>query len=128
MDAIALAVIGNVESPVKQQTDEHWGNIESRVVLLPEYRQGLRGLAMFSHALIVTWLHEARFDPARHLVRRPRGQADMPGVGIFSQRAKDRPNPIGITTVRIVRMEPDELVVRGLDVIDGTPVIDIKPY
>lgn len=52
----------------------------------------------------------------------------MPEVGIFAQRAKDRPNPIGITAVQIVEVLPDCLVVRGLDAIDGTPVLDIKPY
>lgn len=128
MDRIDTRIIGYVSSPVTHRTDEQWSKVESQVVLLPEYRQGLRGLAMFSHALIVTWLHEARFDPVRHLVRRPQGRADMPEIGIFSQRAKDRPNPIGITAASIVGMEPDALVVRGLDAIDGTPVIDIKPY
>ncbi len=115
MNNIALTIIGYVESPVHQQTDEDWGKVESRVVLLPEYRPGLRGIEDFTHALIVTYLHEARFDPSKHIVRRPRGLADMPEVGIFAQRAKDRPNPIGITAVSIVRVEPGALVVRGLD-------------
>ena len=52
----------------------------------------------------------------------------MPEVGIFAQRAKDRPNPLGITAVSIVRVESGALVVRGLDAIDGTPVVDVKPY
>jgi len=128
MRLCTLKIIGHVESPVQAQTDEHWGNVESRIVLLPEYRTGLRGIEEFSHALIVTYLHQARFDPSKHLVRRPRGLADMPEVGIFAQRAKDRPNPIGITAVPIVGVESGILVVRGLDTMDGTPVVDIKPY
>jgi tRNA (Thr-GGU) A37 N-methylase len=61
-------------------------------------------------------------------VRRPRGQADMPELGIFAQRAKDRPNPLGITVVPLVAVTPEGLRVRGLDAIDGTPILDLKPY
>ncbi len=128
MNNITLKIIGYVESDVREQKDESWGRAESRVVLQPEYRPGLQGIDHFSHALIVTFLHEAGFEPSEHLIRRPRGLEDMPEVGIFSQRAKDRPNPIGITAVSMIRIEQDALVVRGLDAIDGTPVIDVKPY
>jgi tRNA-Thr(GGU) m(6)t(6)A37 methyltransferase TsaA len=128
VESIALKSIGCVKSPVKQQTDVQWGSVQSRIVLQPEYRAGLQGMEQSTHALIVTYLHQARFDPSQHLIRRPRGLADMPEVGIFAQRAKDRPNPLGITAVSIVRVESGVLVVRGLDAIDGTPVVDIKPY
>jgi tRNA-Thr(GGU) m(6)t(6)A37 methyltransferase TsaA len=128
MNNITLKIIGYVESNVKEQTDERWGEVEARIVLQPEYREGLQGIDQFSHALIVTFLHEARFDSSKHLIRRPRGLATMPAVGIFAQRAKDRPNPLGITAVSIVGVESSVLVVRGLDAIDGTPVVDVKPY
>ena len=59
---------------------------------------------------------------------RPRGLDSMPEVGIFAQRAKDRPNPLGITVVPIVAVESDALVVRGIDAVNGTPVVDVKPY
>lgn len=128
MNNITLTIIGYVESTATKQTDEHWGSVEARIALQPEYRGGLRGLEQFSHALIVTFLHEARFEPTKHLLRRPRGLASMPEVGIFAQRAKDRPNPLGITAVTIIGVESGALVVRGLDVINGTPVLDVKPY
>ena len=128
MKNISLKIIGYVESNVAKQTDERCGEVDSRIVLLPEYRDGLRGIEMFSHVLVVTFLHEARFEPARHLVRRPRGLDSMPLVGIFAQRGKDRPNPLGITAVPIMGVEPGALTVRGLDAIDGTPVVDVKPY
>lgn len=128
MNNITLKIIGYVESPVKEQTDEQWGNVEAGIVLQPEYRAGLQGIEKFSHALIVPFLHEAFFYPSKHLIRRPRGLDNMPEVGIFAQRAKDRPNPLGITAVSIVGVENGALVVRGLDAIDGTPVLDIKPY
>ncbi len=128
MDSFKLKVIGYVESPVKERTDEGWGEVEARVVLLPEYRAGLEGIQRFSHALIVTFLHQVLFEPSKHILRRPRGLDSMPEVGIFAQRAKDRPNPLGITAVSILGVASGVLAVRGLDAIDGTPVVDVKPY
>ena len=124
----AAHAIGFVRSRVTEPVDLDWGAVESRVVLEPEYRAGLRGLEQFSHVLVVAWLHGAAFDPARHLVRRPRGLAELPELGIFAQRAKDRPNPLGVTVVKLVSVEPDGITVRGLDAIDGTPVLDLKPH
>jgi len=123
-----LRPIGEVKSPVKDPVDEGWGTIESHILVEPELRDGLRGLADFSHVLVVSLLHGARFERERHLVRRPRGLADMPELGIFAQRAKDRPNPIGVTVCPIVKVSDDGLVVTGLDAIDGTPILDLKPY
>jgi tRNA-Thr(GGU) m(6)t(6)A37 methyltransferase TsaA len=123
-----LRAIGTVRSSANAKVDENWGAVESWLVLEPELRAGLRGLEQFSHVLVVTLLHGARFEPARHLVRRPRGQADMPELGIFAQRAKDRPNPIGITVVSLLEVTAEGLRVRGLDAIDGTPILDLKPY
>lgn len=60
--------------------------------------------------------------------RRPQNREDMPMVGIFSQRGKDRPNKIGMTSVQIISVNDESLVIKGLDAIDGTPVLDIKPY
>jgi tRNA-Thr(GGU) m(6)t(6)A37 methyltransferase TsaA len=123
-----VRAIGRVQSTASEKVDEQWGSVKARIVLEPEFRNGLRGLDQFSHVLVVTLLHGASYDPARHLVRRPRGRADMPELGIFAQRAKDRPNPLGITVVPLESLEPDGLTVRGLDAIDGTPVLDLKPY
>jgi len=127
-EPIMVNPIGLVESPVKDPVDENWGSVTSRIILKPEYGPGLLGLGDFSHVIVVTYLHKASFDPARHLQRRPRGLEHMPKVGIFSQRAKDRPNPLGITAVELLTVGGDHITVRGLDAIDGTPVIDIKPY
>lgn len=126
--AIQLRPIGVVVCPVQAPKDERWGDVVSRIELVPELTGGLDGLAEFSHAIVVTFLHGAEYRAARHLRRRPRGLASMPEVGIFAQRAKDRPNPLGVTAVEIVRVGAASLEVRGLDAIDGTPVLDIKPY
>lgn len=128
MRAIRVDPIGRITSSVNATVDEHWGRVVSRIELKPEFVGGLKGLDGFSHAIIVTYLHKANYESSRHLQRRPRGLRTMPIVGIFSQRAKDRPNPIGVTAVKIVDVGDDYLEVRGLDAINSTPVLDIKPY
>jgi tRNA (adenine37-N6)-methyltransferase len=89
---------------------------------------GLRGLDEFSHVVVIFMMHGAPFDRAQHLLRRPRDREDMPLLGSFAQRAKHRPNPIGVTTVKIERIEGRSLFVRGLDAVEGTPVLDLKPH
>lgn len=128
MDEITLQPIGTVSSPVTERRDENWGETRSRIRLNPEFAGALLGLEGFSHAIIVTYLHQASFEREKHLQRRPRNLETMPRVGILSQRAKNRPNPIGVTAVEIVNVGHDHLEVKGLDAIDGTPVLDIKPY
>jgi tRNA-Thr(GGU) m(6)t(6)A37 methyltransferase TsaA len=123
-----LRPIGVVRGPRVEPTDDNWGEVESAIVLDAALADGLRGIEAFSHALVLFFMHEATFDPATDLVRRPRGRADMPETGIFAQRAKHRPNPIGVTAVRIAGRDGNVVRVRGLDAIDGTPVLDIKPY
>ncbi len=125
MDVVS---IGIVKSPVVEAVDDGWGDVESAIVLNDEFARGLDGIEQWSHVIVVFWMHEATFDPARDLARRPRGRADMPEAGIFAQRARHRPNPIGITAVRLLRRDGNTIYVRGLDAIDGTPVIDVKPY
>ncbi len=123
-----LKPIGVVESPVTEPVDEGWGGVVSVIRLRPDLAAGLRGLEGCSHALVLFFMDRADFDPAAHLVRRPRERRDMPELGIFAQRARHRPNPIGVTAVRVLAVEEGALRVRGLDAIDGTPVLDIKPY
>ena len=125
---IILEPIGYVHNQVLQRKDHGWGEDVSTIVLKEEYAGGLNGLAEFSHAIILCHLDKANYDPQRHLLRRPRNRADMPLLGIFSQRTKDHPNQIGITAVEILAVSGNTLTVKALDAIDGTPVLDIKPY
>jgi len=125
---ILLEVIGRVESPVTETVDEDWGRVESEIIVDERYAAGLTGIDGFSHALVVFYMHKATFKPETHLVRRPQEREDMPMLGIFAQRAKHRPNPIGVTAVEVLGVKNNRLMVRGLDAIDGTPVLDVKPY
>ncbi len=123
-----LERIGVVRSPVTEGVDEGWGSVTSEMVIDEGYARGLTGLDAFSHILVVFYMHRYTFDADSDLVRRPQGRPDMPEVGIFAQRAKHRPNPIGVTAVELVSVEGNVVTVRGLDAIDGTPVLDVKPY
>ena len=120
--------IGHVSSPVKEGVDEDWGDVVSEIVIDERLIAGLRGLSDFSHILVIFHMHMSSFDPATDLVRRPQGRADLSPVGIFAQRAKHRPNPIGVTAVELIGVDGGIVRVKGLDAIDGTPILDLKPY
>jgi tRNA-Thr(GGU) m(6)t(6)A37 methyltransferase TsaA len=123
---ILLHPIGVVRNGVRAPVDTGWGAVESRIVLRPDLAGALAGLEDFSHVLVLTWLHAA--PPPSGLRRRPQGRAAFPEVGILAQRARHRPNPIAVSAVPLVAVALAALVVRGLDCIDGTPVLDLKPY
>lgn len=125
---IVMTPIGVVKNSVENRKDVSWGEDISSIVLNEEYRTGLKGLEDFSHVTVLYHLDKANYDREKHLQRRPQNREDMPIVGIFSQRGKDRPNRIGMTSVQIVSVSEGELTVKCLDAVDGTPVLDIKPY
>ena len=128
MSDIIMHPIGSVRNQVEEKKDVAWGNDVSTIILDEAYQGGLTGMSDFSHAIILCHLDKAHYNPEKHLLRRPRNRADMPLLGIFSQRTKDHPNPIGVTSVEILAVTENSLTVRGLDAINGTPVLDIKPY
>jgi tRNA-Thr(GGU) m(6)t(6)A37 methyltransferase TsaA len=124
---VTLAVIGTVRNDRSSLADYEWGRVESAIEILPPYAAGLTGLGSFSHLIVLFYMH-APTGESPTLLRRPRGRADMPELGVFAQRGRNRPNPVGITTCEILRVEPTRVVVRGLDAVEGTPVLDLKPY
>lgn len=125
---IKFEPIGYVSNSVTEQMDVDWGKVETKIILNPEFSKGLTGLTDFSHINVIYYLDKAKYIEEKHLIRRPQGREDMPMVGIFSQRVKDRPNPIGITSVNLLSIKDNIITVKGLDAIDGTPILDIKPY
>lgn len=129
MNEITLSPIGYVRNGITELVDENWGNVVSEIIIKDKaLLKGLNGIEEFSHAIIIFYMHRSTFDIKKDVSRKPGGREDMPELGIFSQRAKHRPNPIGITTVEIIKIENDNLVVKGLDAVDWTPILDIKPY
>lgn len=128
MADIIIQPIGYVHNQVEKKKDAGWGSEVSTIMLENAFHGGLTGLSDFSHAIILCHLDKAKFISEKHLLRRPRNRADMPLLGIFSQRTKDHPNPIGVTSVEILAVAENSITVRGLDALNGTPVLDIKPY
>ena len=119
---------GFVSAPRPHAEDDFWGGEEARITLTEPYTaEALAGLADFSHIEVLFLFHEV--DEARIVTgaRHPRNNRDWPAVGIFAQRGKNRPNRIGSTICRLVRVDGAALHVVELDAIDGTPVLDIKP-
>ena len=108
--------------------DDNWGDVTSTIELLPEFpAESLEGLAAFSHVEILFFFHQVPAAKVEAVARHPRSNPAWPKVGIFAQRGKNRPNRMGATIVRVLRLEGRTLTVAGLDAIDGTPVLDIKP-
>jgi tRNA-Thr(GGU) m(6)t(6)A37 methyltransferase TsaA len=123
-----VEAIGVVEASRLSRQDDFWGNEESCIVLNAMFTaDALQGITDFSHAEVLYMFHEV--ERARVVVgtRHSRNNMNWPAVGIFAQRAKNRPNRIGSTICRILRAEDTRLFVSELDAIDGTPVLDIKP-
>ena len=118
-------VRNEVQKPPKPPHD--WNNVVSRIEIESGLTEALDNLNEFSHIIVLYWMDRVSAEPLPMKVR-PRGDPERPLVGLFSTRSPRRPNPIGKATVRLLKRERNILTVSGLDAIDGTPVIDIKPY
>jgi tRNA-Thr(GGU) m(6)t(6)A37 methyltransferase TsaA len=127
-DDVVLQPIGVVVGGRTEPLDDDWGAVEASIVLDGRFPDdATAGLDEFSHIDVVFVFD--RVDPIGVHVgaRHPRNRTDWPKVGIFAQRAKARPNRLGLTTCELLAVRGHELVVRGLDAIDGSPVLDVKP-
>lgn len=128
-DDRTVVPIGWVRSPLRRREDApkqgHEGAPDARIQIEPAYRPGLDRLEPGGWVLVLTWLHLA---DRQVLAVHPRDDPARPLTGVFATRSSDRPNPIGLHRVRLLAVDPEgSLLVSGLEAIDGTPVIDIKP-
>ncbi len=121
-----LQPIGVVRSPVKGKESRDFESVVSTVVVKDEFAEALDGVEEFSHIVVLFWFHLSE-SPSSLRVH-PRRDTTNPLKGIFATCSPVRPNPIGMTVVRLLERRGNELRVQGLDAIDGTPVLDIKPY
>ncbi|MGQ9718641.1 MAG: tRNA (N6-threonylcarbamoyladenosine(37)-N6)-methyltransferase TrmO [Nitrososphaerales archaeon] len=101
--------------------------VVSEIVLSEGLSKALDGIGEFSHLFILFYMHKA-VSKLLSLKVHPRGRQDLPLVGLFATRSPYRPNPIGLTLVELMERKGNVIKVRGLDAIDGTPIMDIKPY
>lgn len=118
-----IAFVSNNRNEV---TDDFWGDVISEITLAGKFSEdALKGLENFSHAEIIFYFHKA--DKEITGADYPRNNLSFPLTGIFAQRRKNRPNKIGTTIVKIIKVKERTLTVEGLDAVNNTPVIDIKP-
>jgi len=123
-----LSPIGVVESPLTDPAaapkQGHEGAPEAVLVIAPEFAEGLDGISPGDEVIVLTWLDRAD----RGVLRvHPRDDPATPERGVFTTRSADRPNPIGLHEVEVAAVETDRVLVRGLEAVDGTPVLDLKP-
>ncbi len=130
LPGMTLKAIGIVRNGIKQAlpAKSDWGKIVSDIVINSTLTEALDGLEEFSHIVVLYWMHMVSATGQVPTKVHPRGKQELPAVGLFSTRSPNRPNPVGIATVRLLQCQGNILKVEGLDAIDGTPVIDIKPY
>jgi tRNA-Thr(GGU) m(6)t(6)A37 methyltransferase TsaA len=130
MASISLAPIGHVHSPRTETKDDFWGEVIS-VIELDRARftgDSVLGLADFSHILVLYHFHLVPEQSVVTAANHPRGNPEWPRVGIFAQRKKERPNRVGVSICELIEVDGPKLKVKALDAVDGTPVLDIKPY
>ncbi|HEY5625895.1 MAG TPA: tRNA (N6-threonylcarbamoyladenosine(37)-N6)-methyltransferase TrmO [Dehalococcoidia bacterium] len=126
---VSLTPIGYVRNGVKEPMADGWANVASRVVIRPELTEMLLNLGDYSHVVIVFWPHRVPDEvrgskPQLH----PRDDEEFPLMGVLATRSQIRPNPVLVSPVPLLAVKGNVLKVRGLDAIDGTPVLDVKPY
>jgi tRNA-Thr(GGU) m(6)t(6)A37 methyltransferase TsaA len=129
LSPMILNAIGIVRSDLKEQDSAHLDlkKIVAQIEIDPQLNEALDGLEGFSHIIVLYWMHRAFFDKNR-LKAHPMGNKSVAVQGLFAIRTPSRPNPIGKSTVRLLERHDNILKVQGLDAIDGSPVLDIKPY
>jgi tRNA (adenine37-N6)-methyltransferase len=126
---ISLKPIGTVRSSRREPIDDEWDRETGAIELAPELgAEALAGLETFSHVEVLFYLHHVSPEKIETGARNPRNNPTWPAVGIFAQRGKNRPNQLGTTVCRVLRVEAKRLFVAGLDAVDGTPVLDLKPW
>ena len=129
LDSFSVRPIGYVQSAYAQTGDVRhthtgWTEDVSHIRLLPKYAGGLGGLTGYSHIIVLFWVHKSKEW------KMPKDHLKPPHVKVFATRMPVRPNPVGMSVVELLDFSADsgEIVVKGLDALDGTPVFDIKPY
>lgn len=121
-----LRPIGVVQNEFVDKVPPGWESAVQRLVIAEEWVEALEGIEEFSHLWVLFWLHGIR-GPIKRRVH-PEDRQYLPEVGIFATRTPWRPNPIGLQAVELLGREGNVLIIRGLDALNGSPIVDIKPY
>jgi tRNA-Thr(GGU) m(6)t(6)A37 methyltransferase TsaA len=125
---MTLEPIAMVKNDVKEMGRRDWDKVISQLIVRPDFADALEGLKEFSHLIVLFWFHlSPAGENAAHKTH-PQMRQDLPLVGVFATRSPVRPNPLGMAVVKLEGHIKNVLIVTGLDALDGTPILDIKPY
>ena len=127
LNEICLTPIGIVKTEVKGK-EVRDKKLISKIIIREEYIEALEGIEEFSHLFVIFWLHQIKTKDKKIKKVQPRGRKDLEFIGIFATRTPFRPNPIGLTCVKLINKKNNFLSVQGLDAYNGTPILDIKPF
>lgn len=122
---IQLKPIGKAKNMAKKPSLTGWENLITEIAIDKKYAKGLDGIEDYSHIIVVYWMSK---EKECHLKHHPQGRMDIPFVGIFACRCPQRPNRLAISTVKLLFRKGNILKVKGLDIVNGTPILDVKPY
>jgi len=125
-DLVQFVPIGRVNSPVKVRRLESFREVESEIVIREDLVEALEGLDGFSHLEVIYYMHLGEPDESWSARVHPMGFAQLPEVGLFATRSPHRPNRLGLTLCRLLEVRGNVIRTRGLDALDGSPVLDIK--
>lgn len=123
-----LKPVGVVNNSITDKRHHGWDDIVSDIFVDEEHVPALDGLADFSHIIVFFWLHKTTPEERAIGRERPKNKAEMPELGVFAWHSPRRPNPIGMSIVKLLEVKGNRLKVQGLDAIDQTPVLDLRPY
>lgn len=127
-DAISVQPIGVVAGAGDDVRRQDWSRVRSEVRLRPEFAEALLGLADYSHVIVIGWLDRIPEELRERMQAYPSGDSRLPLQGALALRGGARPNPLSFTVCRLLGIEGATLRLEGLDLVDGTPVLDVKPY
>lgn len=128
MDRFDFQPIAHVENGRDELDDDNWGNVISRIHLREDLSQELfQGLEEFSHVEVIYVFHRLAKRTELPPLRHPRNNKTYPEMGLLAQRSTKHPNPLGLCSAEILALEGRVLKVKGLDAVNGTPILDIKP-
>jgi tRNA-Thr(GGU) m(6)t(6)A37 methyltransferase TsaA len=125
---INLTPIGFVRNSIKEPGIEDWRTVTSEIIIEEDLKEALSRIDEFSHIIVIYWMHKLPPSQRSIIKVHPKANQNLPLVGVFASRSPARPNPIGVTTVKLLERRDNVLKVTGLDAINETPVLDIKPY
>lgn len=125
---IRIQPIGLVRNEFESEIPQGYEDSLSEIIIKDDLIEGLHKIEENSHIVVVFWMHRIKDDDRKIMKMHPKGREDLPLLGVFATRSPRRPNPMGIRAVRLVEKKGNILKVKGLDALNGTPILDIKPY